>query len=346
MAGIDPWAVGMLLAAVAGGAFGASIGALPSFSLAGLAVALGELADVVADGATLPVDLTGVVGFGVLGPHVAFGGGAAAAAYFARRETIDPDFPYHQAKAITRPLGGRPDVLAVGGCFGLVGYAIAAGSGAVGLPLDPVALGVVCSALAHRAVFGYSLVGAPPRHWLDMGPYERSRAGDEPAAADGGRPTVEPWLPYQYRLGHVAGLGAVVGAVGGFLAYLTASPFLAFGTSAAALALLCADVGDVPVTHHMSLPASTGVLALVPTAAGDLSPAVVSATVPLSTAVLVGTALGVVGALLGEVAQRALYAHADTHLDPPASSIVATSALIGALAMAGVLPSSVWIPLP
>jgi hypothetical protein len=68
----------MLLAAFAGGAFGASIGALPSFSLAGLMVVVGELYALAARTLgvdVLPVDATASIGFGVvLGPHVAFGG--------------------------------------------------------------------------------------------------------------------------------------------------------------------------------------------------------------------------------------------------------------------------------
>jgi hypothetical protein len=346
----DLWAVGMVLAAFAGGAFGASVGALPSFSLAGLMVVVGELYELVgrASGAeTLPVDITGSIAFGVvLGPHVAFGGGAAALAYATRRGYLDTDFDYHQAKEVTRGLGNRPDVLAVGGLFGVVGYWIATLSASLSVPVDPVALGVVGSAVAHRLAFGYSLVGARPARWFDMEPFEQGVSGDEGRLADGGSRTVEPWLPYQYRWGDVAALGAVVGILGGYVAWLTASPFLAFGISVVALVFLNAGVAEVPVTHHASLPASTAVLALVDAPAGALTPALVAGAVPLETALLVGGAFGVLGSLFGEVAQRVLYAHAETHLDPPAASIVVTSLCIGLLAMAGVLPSSVWIPLP
>lgn len=119
----------MLLAAFAGGAFGASIGALPSFSLAGLMVIVGELYKLAARTVgvdAIPVDITASIGFGVvLGPHVAFGGGAAALAYAARQGYLESDFEYHQAKDMTRGLGSKPDVLAVGGLFGIVGYWIA-----------------------------------------------------------------------------------------------------------------------------------------------------------------------------------------------------------------------------
>jgi hypothetical protein len=341
------WALEMLLAAFAGGAFGAAVGALPAFALAGLMVIAGELYELAARtaGVAPAVDVTGAIGFGVvLGPHVAFGGGAAALAYAAKRGYLDTDFDYHQAKEVTRGLGSRPDVLAVGGVFGVVGYWIATLSATVAAPVDPVALGVVGSALVHRAALGYSLVGARPGQWLDMSPYERS-TGDAEAVADGGR-TVEPWLPYQYRWGNVLALGLVVGVLGAYVAYLTASPFLAFGISVVALVFLNADVAEIPVTHHVTLPASTAVLALVDAPPAALTPELVAGAVPLGTALAVGAAFGVVGALAGELLQRVLYAHAETHLDPPAASIVVTSLLIGLLAIAGLVPSAVWIPTP
>jgi hypothetical protein len=363
---VDPWALGLLVAAFAGGAFGAAVGALPSFSLAGLVVVVGETYRLVVrtGSGELAVDLTGQVAFGpVLGPHVAFGGGAAALAYASRRGYLEErGFDYHPAKEVTRGLGSRPDVLAVGGLFGVLGHLVAAGAGSVGLPTDPVALGVVGSALAHRLAFGYSLVGASPRRWFDMRPYERA-AGE--TAPDGGAPsgemrdsssqhrrsdgderTVEPWLPYQYRWSHVVALGAVLGVLGAYVAYLTASPFLAFGLSVVVLFLANADVAAVPVTHHLTLPASTAVLALVDAPFAELTPGLVADAVALPTALLVGAGFGVLGAVVGEAAQRIFYAHAETHLDPPAASIVVTSLFVGLLAVAGVLASPVWAPLP
>lgn len=343
----DPWMLGMLVAAFAGGAFGAAVGALPSFSLAGLVVIVGEvyrLAARTAGVTSLPVDITGSIAFGVvLGPHVAFGGGAAALAYASNRGYLESEFEYHQAKEVTRGLGSRPDVLAVGGMFGVVGYGVATATRVVALPVDPVALGVVVSALCHRVVFGYSLVGAAPHRWLDMSPYERAQR-DDTAVPDGGQPVVEPWLLYQYRWSHVLALGIVVGILGGYVAYLTASAFLAFGLSVVVLVLLSAGVPAVPVTHHISLPASTAVLALVDAPVRQLTPAVVTQAVPLWQALLVGATFGVIGAVAGELLQRIFYAHAETHLDPPAASIVVTSLLIGLLAMAGYVASPVWIP--
>jgi hypothetical protein len=391
----DLWAVELVVAAFAGGAFGAAVGALPSFALMGLVVIVGELYALVVRtlGVDPAVDVTGAIAFGpVLGPHVAFGGGAAALAYAVRRGHVDaPGFDYHPAKEVTVGLGSRPDVLAVGGAFGVFGYWVATLSGTYGVPVDPVALGVVASALAHRVAFGYSVVGAPLGELVDMSPFARWEAAgpdgdgggdgdgdrgdpevtadggnrDRDASADGGgdgdvdgdgdertagerdgRPPVEPWLPYQYRWSHVGALGLVVGALSAYLAYLTASPFLAFGIAVVALAFLVADVARIPVTHHVALPASTAPLALVDAPLSDLTPGLVAGAVGAPEALAVGAAFGLAGALLGELLQRVLYAHAETHLDPPAASIVVTSAAIGVLALAGAVPSSVWVPLP
>jgi hypothetical protein len=349
MAFAELWSLEMLLAAFAGGAFGATVGALPSFSLAGLMVIVGELYKLGARTVgveTLPVDITGSIAFGVvLGPHVAFGGGAAALAYASKRGYLDTEFEYHQAKEVTRGLGNRPDVLAVGGAFGIIGYWTATTAATVGVPVDPVALGVVVSALAHRLAFGYSLIGAEPNRWFDMTPYERATTGGEPMA-DGGGNAVEPWLPYQYRWSHVLSLGVLVGVLGAYVAYLTASAFLAFGISVVVLFLLNADVAEIPVTHHITLPASTAVLALVDAPLTQLTPSLVATSVPLWIALVVGAGFGLVGAFFGEVLQRVFYAHAETHLDPPAASIVVTSLLIGLLAMSGLLASPVWVPTP
>ncbi|MFB6304500.1 MAG: hypothetical protein ABEH47_04990 [Haloferacaceae archaeon] len=341
----SPWALELLVLAFAGGALGASVGALPSFVLAGLVVVAGETYALAARtaGVATAVDLTGAVGFGVvLGPHVAFGGGAAALAYAARRDgvPVDADGAPHPAKGVTTGLGNRPDVLAVGGAFGVVGHLVAAASGALSLPVDPVALGVVGSAVVHRLAFGYSLLGAAPRRLFDR--FAVTGDGVPRPDGDGGRPA--PWLPYQHRWRDVAGLGLVAGALGAYVAYLTASAFLAFGLSVVLLAALVAGVERVPVTHHVTLPASTAVLALV--GGGAPTPGVVQGAVPLGTAVAVGTAFGLAGALAGEALQRALYAGAETHLDPPAASIVVTSALVALLAAVGVLPSSAWVPAP
>ena len=353
--GLEEWAV-LVIAAFAGGAFGAAIGALPAFIFTGLMVIAGEAAEILQvelagagaiEGGSVVVGITDSIAFGpVFGPHVAFAGGAAATAYAARRGYMDTGSDYHEAKNIAYALGTKPDVLAVGGLFGVLGMGIGEASGAFALPWDPIAMGVVLSAVFHRLVLGFPVVGEiRGRNVLDMTPFEREeRRSAEEVATDGGvtvgRFAVEPWLPHQYRWSGVATLGLVVGVLGAYIALATGSFFLAFGISAATLLFLNCGVEQIPVTHHITLPASTAAIIVGGTAAGTAT------GTALLGALVVGAAFGVYGALLGEVAQRVFYAHGDTHFDPPAMSIVVSTFTIAALALVGVLPGPGWVPLP
>ena len=333
-----------LIAAFAGGCFGAAIGALPAFCFTGFAVIAGEAANLLSVGAgesvSLGASITGSVGFGpVFGPHVAFAGGAAAAAYAAKKDGAMPpqeDGGYHPGKDIAYALGTRPDVLAVGGIFGVFG-SLSRWSLVTFIPVgfDQIAFTVFLSALIHRVVFGYSLFGSPGGSgYFDMTPFENG----EEVAADGGsevmRPAVEPWLPHQYTWGNVAMIGLVAGLLGGFLVIQTGSMFLGFGISAASLTFLNLGVEKIPVTHHMTLPASAGATLFVTDVSG--SGAVV--------AILMAAVFGVAGALIGEAGQRVFYAHGDTHVDPPAFAIFVCTIIIGILGVAGVTARGLFVP--
>jgi len=333
----------LLVTSFAGGLFGAALGALPAFIFTGFMVIAGEAINIlsaqlgaVAGIATgdVALNVTGLVAFGpVFGPHIAFAGGAAATAYAAKQGKMDTGFDYHEGKNILYAFGTEPDILLVGGVFGILGMVIRQLSAGLALPWDPIAMGVTLSAVAHRLAFGYPLVGKVRGEGLfDMSPFAR---GD--MATDGGvetnRLAVEPWLPHQYKWSGVALLGLGAGILGAYTALVTESFFLAFGISAATLLFLNLGVEKIPVTHHITLPASTAALIL-----GTGGDALV--------ALLAGAVFGVYGALLGEAHQRIFYAHSDTHWDPPAASIVLSTFTIAILAIAGVFPDSGWVPLP
>jgi len=344
----------MLLVAFAGGVLGAALGGYAAYGLAGLVITAGEIGrlalgpggnDLIVENATvnatatgggaagtLGVNATGLIGYGpVLGPHVAFAGGVAAAAFAARKGYLDTGYGYHEAKHVTTALGSRPDVLLVGGVFGVIGYWLAQLSVRFSLPWDPVAASIVLSALLHRTVFGYPLLGKLGTGLLDMSPFERGDRRPSTTAPDGegpgqfsqgGRYLVEPWLPHQYRWTNVSVLGFAVGIFGGFVAVATGSVALAFGIAAVALLLPVANVSRAPITHHMAFPAAIAALALP-----EAEPTV---------AILVAGGFGLYGALAGELAQRLFYAHGDTHFDPPSASILITTLTIALLDVAGV----------
>lgn len=361
-----------LIAAFAGGAFGAALGPLPAFIFTGFMVIAGEAAGLAGYGS-----ITNDVAFGPpFSPAISFAGGVAATAYAARRGYIDAEFDYHQAKNIAFALGTKPDVLAVGGAFGILGYWLQTASAGLGMPYDPIAMGVVLSALFHRLILGYSIIGTVRgKSILDMSPFEREekRVLGEPAT-DGGtaqsddtaqttdaaagttqsdRLAVEPWLPHQYKWGHVAMLGVAAGVLGAYVGIRTGSPFLGFGISAASLVFLNCGVEQTPVTHHITLPAATAAMAVYDfeEEAGVFSSSPVEyqegailAAQSAEVALLVGLVFGVICALFGELFQRVFYAHSDTHWDPPAAAIVFGTFLVALLYAVGIFPDTVWVP--
>ncbi|ELZ71169.1 hypothetical protein C5B91_06130 [Haloferax sp. Atlit-10N] len=333
----------LLLAAFAGGMFGAAIGALPSFIFTGFVVLLGETAGIVIrqfEGADLitagelGTGITGSIGFGpFVGPHIAFAGGVAASAYAGKRYAdMDPsEGGYHFGKDITYAFGTQPDILAVGGLFGVLGLLISRIAGGIGLPLDSVALSVMTTAFIARIAFGYPLIGSPAGSGLlDMSPFEKgTMRGD-----GSGRPATEPWLPHQYKWVNIVVIGLGAGILGGWTWLITESFFLAYGISAASLLFLNLGVEKIPVTHHITLGGS---------AFGAVAAPMVGGSEPL---IIVAAAVGgLIGALLGEVTQRVAYAHSGTHVDPPAMSITIYSLLIGVLFLLGAIPNSAYLGL-
>lgn len=325
------------LGAAAGGAFGAALGALPAFVFTGFLVIAGVFGGDAASGAGVGL------GFGpVFGPHISFAAGAAAAAYAAKKGDIQSGFDYHNGKDITVALGSRPDILAVGAAFGVFGILLEQTLRNAAIPTDPIAFTVVASAILHRLVFGYSIIGAvsdKANGYFDMGPFEREemREANENVPGDGDkegsdRLAVEPWLPNMYKWTHVAAIGIVAGLASAYAAIQTGSAFIGFGISAASLLFLNLGIGKIPVTHHMTLPAATAYLA---TAGTGYSPL---------TALIIAAIFGLLGALIGEAFQRVFYAHGDTHVDPPAASIAITHTIIGILSIIGVLGTAVWVP--
>lgn len=286
-----------LLAAFGGGVFGAAIGTLPVFILTGFAVLAGAAA--VAGGGGGAV--LSQVAFGpFLGPHIAFGGGAAATAYAFKKGLLD------SGRDITPGLMGlnRPDVLVVGGVFGALGYLIERGWQALGLVAwtDTIALTVVVSAVIARVAFGSKGVFGTPH------PKGKRFQTDD----------VSNWLPWQESPAMLvmAGLGA--GLPSAYAASLLGAgaggDVIGFGIAAASLAFLQFGV-KTPVTHHIALPAAIATIA--------------------SGSLVVGGLFGVVGAFAGELWSRVFLIHGDTHIDPPAAAIASTVVVIRALEAVG-----------
>ena len=338
----------LFITALAGGAFGAAIGALPAFIFTGFVVFLGEGVAILQreigtlpgiNGGELAAGITGVIGFGAItGPHIAFAGGVAASAYAGKKypEMAGEGVTYHFGKDITYAFGTKPDILAVGAVFGVLGMLINRILAGVGTPTDSIAVSVVATAVIARVVFGYPLVGkAAGKSLLDMSPFER---GETAAAADGGttdglypdRLATEPWLPHQYKWAGVAAIGLVGGILGGYIWIQTGSIFLGYAISAMSLLFLQLGVEKIPVTHHITLLGSVGAVVVDPVAGSIV-------------ALLAAGVFGAVSGLAGEVTQRIMYAHSGTHVDPPAMAIALTMLVVAILALVGVFPNAGYL---
>jgi len=362
----------LFITALAGGAFGAAIGALPAFIFTGFVVFLGEGIDIlqrtiigntgvspVPDG-EFAAGITGVIGFGAItGPHIAFAGGVAASAYAGKKyPEMEPDgWDYHFGKDILYAFGTKPDILAVGAIFGVVGMLIFRVLNALividGTRLtDFIAFSVFATAFLARLAFGYPIVGtAAGSNLLDMSPFEREEprtvtdGGDVPEEHRG-RLATEPWLPHQYKWSGVTAIGLVGGILGGFIYLQTGSIFLGYGISAMSLLFLQLGVENIPVTHHITLIGAVGAV-VTAGAFADVSTVVAPIQALGATGAVVSLlAAGVFGAasgVLGEVTQRMFYAHSGTHVDPPAMAIAISMVVVAVLAIAGVLPNAGYV---
>lgn len=284
-----------LLMAFGGGVFGAALGALPAFVLLGALIVVGVGVQAAGGGA----DFLNFFWGPAFGPHTGgFAAGIAAAAYAARRGHLD------SGRNVLVALVGlnRPDVLLVGGAFGVLGHImwwVLVQAGATWT--DPIALSIVISGVIARILWGNGILGEVPQGESRFSPSRERR-----------------WLFWQSDVQQLAVLGLGTGLLSAGLA-LGIGPergglFIGFGLSCASLLFLQLGV-LVPVTQHITLIAAGAAIG--------------------SGSLLLGAVAGVATALLGELAARLLLIWGDTHIDPAAVSIAVMTGLFSLLAALG-----------
>lgn len=272
-----------LVASFGGGIIGAYMGALPAFIMTGI-VAIAGAAVAMAGGADVSI---GFIAFGsYLGPHVAFAGGVAAAAYAGKTKKLSGG-----GTDILSSLNGLADpmTLIVGGVFGIVGFLIHYLMGAVlHLNTDLPGITVIISALIVRLAFGQTGI---------IGKYEEGEKREYFTGGNG--------LICNVLLG--LGLGTATGFVyqalvnAGANAVVTGSfPLICFGI--AATSLIFTQTGfATPATHHIAL-----ISALAAVSSGNP---------------IMGSIFGVIASLVGDFVAKTFNSHCDTHIDPPAFAI-------------------------
>ncbi len=344
------WAI----AALGGGFFGAAIGGNFSFVITGFTalMALGGAA-AAGDDPGVASTMIGYLSFGpFIGPHVAFGGAAAAAAYAAKRGYTE------SGKDIVLPLArlGKPDVLLVGAMFGIGGHILQQCFAFMpwwGTHTDSVALTVLLSNMLARVLFGKN--AQDPEHGGSLINAEKMVDGMKPREG-------AAWLRFMETPSQLLALGLFTGlaAAGGslYLAYnmpgigLSAS---AFPWAISAVTIFFLNIGyNIPVSHHMTILGGLGAIVFFPLLMGvpvygfeangpagnlpgfpdvalfDGDGKMVGAAIG---ALIIGGLWGVIGAFFGEWAARIFYNRGTTHIDPPAISIWAGTTLIWIVAM-------------
>ncbi|AZQ77210.1 hypothetical protein EJ997_07555 [Flaviflexus ciconiae] len=312
-----------LVASFGGGAFGAAIGGQTAFIFTGILYMIGL------GGYLGGVDMgwfMGSIVFGpVFGPHIAFLGGAAAAAYAAKKGVMAGGA---NGRDIVTPLAGigRSDVLVVGGVFGMVGYLVNNllaevpalsvsdpdlhyGAEVIGWT-DTVALTIVIVSIAVRFIWGSTGLFSTKDHALL-------------AVGEG-----KHWVEHQEGWGITAMHGLTSGIMSAFATiwlvvfiFPTAPGIVnhaqLVGWAISAISLIFLSLGmKTPVTHHMTIVASIAALKFAPILAGTSDVTAWDGDVMIVVAVIIGGIFGALAGVLGEALSRMTNANGDTHIDP------------------------------
>jgi len=290
-----------LVAAFGGGVIGAYMGALPAFIMTGVFAIIGGIATAAGAPADIAVNYLAFGSF--IGPHVAFAGGVAAAGYAGRKKSLKSG-----ADILTPLYGtGQPDVLLVGGIFGVLGFVVhyLISISPLGPLTDLPGITVFISGILARLIFGKTGL---------MGKYEGK---EKRAWITGGK-------GFANNLVWGCGVGIAVSFVAAVLSKLdmwdsTLSgiyPIICFGFSA--MTLVFAQTGfTMPSTHHVTLPSAlaavVGIAAFGPVGA------------------LLGVLFAILGALMGDFVGCTLNSYCDTHIDPPATTIFILTIIVNLL---------------
>ena len=295
-----------LIAAFGGGIIGAYMGALPAFILTGVFALVGTAVSIAGGDGSFIINNMAFGSF--VGPHIAFAGGVAAAAYAGRKGKLS------SGADIGSPLNGlgAPDVLVVGGIFGVFGYIVATLIGMT--PLGPLTdlpgITVTIYGIVARLLFGKTgltgkYTGKGPRTWFSTG------------------------TTFVYNVVLGGGIGIAVSFVAAAVA--NAAPGARAGTISGNFAVMCFGFAAItlvftqtgsamPGTHHIALP--PGLAAVVGISAWGPSGA------------FLGVVFGILGSLLGDFFGNTFNSHCDSHIDPPAFTIFLLTIVVSLIRIA------------
>lgn len=281
---MDMEIVGGVLAAFGGGVMGAVLGALPMFIMTGFVGFVGAALQM--GGADLGGVFVNDIVFGPLtGPHVAFAGGVAAAAFAAHRLEI-----LESGSDILTPLfkTKSASVMLVGGVFGVIGHLACVGLVQSGYPGNPVATALIISGVLVRVMFGHkglaTLKSVKEKETAVLEKAKKERVGFLDMKESG------------MNLVVAIGIGLLFSSV------CMKSGVMEFGFYFSAISLVMLQFGyAIPLTHHITL--TCGAAAVI------------------SGSLFTGVIFAVIAWIVGELWQKFVNERDDTWLDTPSASI-------------------------
>lgn len=283
----------LIIAAFGGGVFGSLIGGTTAFIFAGLTGLVGIALSLAGGGD----GILNYVAFGpIFGPHVAFVGGAAAAALAGKKkrelfevgtpEALEESKKYPDGADTITPLfkTGDPAILLTGGIFGVLGLFVNYFyADVLGLEMDTIAFTVLTMGIVCRFLFGVTgLFGDKP---ADVKRYDFD-----------GR---------ELTFGFIWALGA--SAIAAYACYKLDVNNIGFTISAISLIFLYFGL-DFPVSHHVTMVTGFATIAF--------------------GSIWMGIVFGIIAYFLGELVLRTFSSFADTHIDMPAVTIATLSFII------------------
>lgn len=231
-----------ILTAFGGGIAGSLIGGTMAFAFAGFTGLIGIIL-ILTTGETAFLDQ---ITFGAfVGPHVAFAGAVAAAAYAGQKDILpgsDADTPLFHFK--------DPSVLLVGGVFGVIGHLVEYLLTLTNIPMDTVATTVVISGVLARLFItrssplsGGEAVEAPDTDAETIYDADGNRVENNNAEA------ASRTSPILFDSVWAFGLGLLTA----YIVDLTGIESIAFALSAFSLFMAYSNVPSFPVTHHITM---------------------------------------------------------------------------------------------
>lgn len=290
---MEQFSIFALAMAFGGGMFGAAIGGIPTFIMTGIAASIEGI--ILLYGVQGGLAGTYNIAFQIFVPNVIFIGAASSTAYAGRKGLLSSGSNMTLSAYST----GAPDALLVGGVFGALGYLLRLvfmlPAVVAVFPTDTPCAAAITLMFFIRLFIGKSGVTGN----------KKLRAENQAGYFATGKPLVQ-CIVLGIGFGCLSAGSAVALATLGF--DISGLPVMFFGMMAITLIFIMLGLNS-PATHHIAFLASFSVVCSL-------------SVIGPSGALIAGIIVGVVSSLVGDFCARTFNSFHDSHIDPPAFTIL------------------------